>query len=821
MLFRKQSNNLRPQHLLCQNYQRYVVPHDNGPGPEIVPSIPGIYSNGPHENVETLKSHPWSALPHLLGSGAERILGDLLIDCGIFAPAGSSSNYVQVCGVPMNDLPVMSGAQEKPETNHTSYNKLDATTQESAHRSWRGLTEIRFVRHRMLYARPTLSANGKVRCGLHPIHVLNRNCDTEDRGETHHVMKYMFPLQFGLHNVLQSDVDRKDTTRVFQDYTVREQEISKLDGRARQKKPHAMSNVGSRLPKALPKRLRGAAEDLVRRLRKRHARCAYHALLNNYCSKPVGPGPEDQHSLHRALNVAQVSSFCRAVVTKVFPSGFWGHGETGKQNAHTLLSNIDSFVRLRRYETISLHDVLQKMNLDIDWLTPLKHCQSTHMSASDSGKRRQLMAELLYYVFDSFLIPLIRSHFHVTESNAQRNQIFYFRHDVWKELSEPAMESLKLSMLEECRVPSLTCTNTKRYLGVSHVRLVPKEIGMRPITNLRRRVQKTQHGQVVLGRSINSLLTPAFSVLNYEKGRPCHNLGSALFSVDDIFPRLQMYRASLEKQGLFGKPLYFAKVDVQACFDTIPQKRLMDLIREIIDNDEYQISRYSRAKLLGSHSKDTPGFGARPSWKYLTKASCTRKEFDFQEEVATDISAGRRRAVYINGLAPRREGRQGLVRLLEEHIECNMIQIGKRLYRQKMGIPQGSIVSSLLCSYFYADMEHKLLGFINESGSSTMLRLIDDFLVISTDRGVVEKFLRTMHAGIPEYGVQVKLEKSRANFELHVHGKAIPMLTDKDFPYCGNTIHTRTLDLSKDHERRRKSSTRSENFDFAHLHTLC
>src|SRR5205085_7839598 len=48
---------------------------------------------------------------------------------------------------------------------------------------------------------------------------------------------------------------------------------------------------------------------------------------------------------------------------------------------------------------------------------------------------------------------LFRSH--VTESGIHRNQLFYFRHDVWKAMSEPALTSLKLDMFEECSAPEI------------------------------------------------------------------------------------------------------------------------------------------------------------------------------------------------------------------------------------------------------------------------------------------------------------------------------------------------------------------------------
>lgn len=149
-------------------------------------------------------------------------------------------------------------------------------------------------------------------------------------------------------------------------------------------------------------------------------------------------------------------------------------------------------------------------------------CSSTgrkdqKLARSDHDKRIELFAELIYYLFDSFIVPLIRSNFYVTESSQYRNRLFYFRHDVWRRLTEPALAALKMSMLEE--VPSDTAlkTLTRRALGFSQIRLLPKVDGMRPISNLRRRAQIVKNGKAVLGRSINSVLAPVFNVLNYEK----------------------------------------------------------------------------------------------------------------------------------------------------------------------------------------------------------------------------------------------------------------------------------------------------------------
>lgn len=88
-----------------------------------------------------------------------------------------------------------------------------------------------------------------------------------------------------------------------------------------------------------------------------------------------------------------------------------------------------------------------------------------------------------------------------------------------------------------------------------------------------------------------------------------------------------------------------------------------------------------------------------------------------------------------------------------------------------------------------------------------LVRLVDDFLFITLNRNNATKFLTTMYNGVPEYGAKIGIEKCLVNYETTVNGNKINRLIGTlDFPYCGNTIHTKTLDLKKDIDRRMDSS---------------
>ena len=114
-----------------------------------------------------------------------------------------------------------------------------------------------------------------------PFHpdVLNRFPNARDPAHTVHIMKYVFPRQFGLHNVFASVVDRRETAQPFKDYTMREEEIEKEAVKA--------EAAGRRRRHKLPRRLRRAPFDLVARWQRRHGRCAYTELLRYYCPANV------------------------------------------------------------------------------------------------------------------------------------------------------------------------------------------------------------------------------------------------------------------------------------------------------------------------------------------------------------------------------------------------------------------------------------------------------------------------------------------------------------------------------------------------------
>ncbi|EXJ64832.1 hypothetical protein A1O7_01170 [Cladophialophora yegresii CBS 114405] len=806
----------RPSHILCHGLRRGAV-HEDGRGAAPT-SLPGIIRRHPNNNLTALKTAPWSDILPLLGADAEVIFSSLLLDCGIFTRIESGKdNYFQLSGIPISDLPEIKPA--RTERAHTSNARKEHVL---------SVGSISFVRHRMLYARPSLNAAGKVKFGLHHTHILQRLADDTDQRQAVHLLKYIFPRQFGLHNVFRSKARANETTQKYRDYTFREQEIT---------------SQRKRSPSWTPRRLRGETIRLVRKIQRNHKACSYSQLLRHYCplvssqsqgqpaqpadagwsisgsdqlvtqhllsgiSKAKADTPVKEHDsdtsfLPHSTPVARVSAFCRAVISNLLPRNAFGSGLEGQENRNILLNKVDGFVQMRRFESMTMHHVLQGLRItSIPWLSNHRD-PNPKMSKSDYSKQCELLQELMYYVFDSLLIPIIRAHFYVTESSTHRNRLLYFRQDVWRKLSEPSLATLRLKMYSPMTPSNARHKLQSRSLGYSQLRLLPKDHGARPITNLKRKQSKTGPGKRVLGQSINTQLAPIFSVLNFERARNPSRLGSALFSVGDIHGRVAEFKRTVPP----GSRLFFAKVDVDSCFDTIPQDHLLHLVEELLSEPSYRTTKHIELKSLDSGSQ-VHAQGLKRKWAGIARPADGQAVFS--ETVISGLAARKRQVIFSSVGQESVWSRKSVLKLLQDHVSDSMVKIGKSYAKQIDGIPQGSVLSSLLCNYFYGAFERSELGFLHPQ-SCLLLRLIDDFLLVTTNDKLARRFLEVMANGDRHYGIRVNADKSLVNFDVTIHGRKVPRVSgEAAFPYCGMAINVRTLEVKKDREKKDKQVSNS------------
>ncbi len=181
----------------------------------------------------------------------------------------------------------------------------------------------------------------------------------------------------------------------------------------------------------------------------------------------------------------------------------------------------------------------------------------------------------------------------------------------------------------------------------------------------------------------------------------------------------------------------------------------------------------------------------------------------FSEFVFSVLAEELHDSILVDGVIQQFEDRENLLKLIETHIFNHVIKAGKRYFKQVSGIPQGSIVSSLLCSLYYSQFETKVLSSIISGKESLLMRLVDDFLFITTDLKKAQEFAVTIHKDYPGIGFQVNTSKSLVNFHVKVEDIPLKMVPEtckqlsdigmKFFPWCGLLININHLDVLIDY----------------------
>lgn len=265
-----------------------------------------------------------------------------------------------------------------------------------------------------------------------------------------------------------------------------------------------------------------------------------------------------------------------------------------------------------------------------------------------------------------------------------------------------------------------------------------------------------------------------------------------MFSVGDLYERLNNFKVHLSPDH--GR-LYFAKVDVQAAFDTIPQDAIIALMNSVPSHSKYDMIKH--VEVMPNQAAVLANTKTFKRWH--TSAKAPGDTSTFLQQVGRQIGTGKKDSVIVDSVFRKTHRTCDLLALMNSHIQQNLVKIGKKYYRQKAGIPQGSIISSVLCNYFYADLERTRLSFLR-ADDCLLLRLIDDFLLITTDQRKAARFVTVMHQGLSEYGVIVSPSKTLVNFPLTIDNLSVPSLPagNNAFPYCGTRIDMRTLNLTKD-----------------------
>ena len=281
------------------------------------------------------------------------------------------------------------------------------------------------------------------------------------------------------------------------------------------------------------------------------------------------------------------------------------------------------------------------------------------------------------------------------------------------------------------------------------------------------------------------------------------------------------------------KPFIVA-ADVKGAFDSIPLDLLERVAAELVEAPAYDVRRVTRV---------TGGAGGV---RAKTAREATRAPSFSTRDVPTERVPSSVGGVCVDLASPTRVHRAQVLELLHEHLRKNVVRSGGVYLLQKVGIPQGSVLSTLLCGVFYAHLENahglreggvesvdgrvtrsssheatdlgsenrrspKRLSGNTDTNDGVLCRWTDDLLYLSASRAPAERFLRVATRGFEEYGCVMNAGKTSVNFDVaRDDGDDVGARTVRReqttgaracVAWCGLLVDSETLECTVDYAR--------------------
>jgi telomerase reverse transcriptase len=609
----------------------------------------------------------------------------------------------------------------------------------------------------------------------------------------------------------------------------------------------------------------------------------------------------------KCVSTDDVSSFIKSVCRRTFSNeDVWG----SRHNMDAFLSNIDSYIRLGRNDTLTIEQIMKKIRItDIPWLQDHAiAAKRTRHGIFTAKVKMILLRTFFYWIICDFVNPLISMHFYVTEGEGMGSIVLFYSRSVWNQMVMDGFKQIKGQFVkmadysisqhtafkqnfnEDLMNRLIPTQDILRNIEPASTRFMPKKSSLRLITNMGNKKKtngstgsNTKNSNISSSyhttNNLNSTSANSAAVSNSGLYNCLHVLkhthqmnpslsGFGVFGIDEIYKRLLHFRQRVQFDGT--QPLYVAVLDLEKCYDNVDTGQLYDLVCTLLDtkgsteNDLfYAPDVYPKADgndndsdeeedciLHKYHITHRINSMERVITKTVRHVSCEGEMFTF-DEASGEIAGCYRNSIITDTVQYPRLSKEDILKTIRGHLFNHVVKIpditsstnnmattkaisagnAKKAcdhYTQVKGIPQGSVLSPLLCNLYYGNAERKVFGSKDEiqilgiRDKSLIMRMMDDYIMISLDKDAVTHFLQRAHQSLKPYGGGVNYLKTRVNFDtaIEIEGARLRLqkIDSTRMPWCGFFVDTVTMEVTPSFDRVMGNHLRcSTSIDCSHI----
>ncbi|KGK39779.1 hypothetical protein JL09_g1125 [Pichia kudriavzevii] len=236
-------------------------------------------------------------------------------------------------------------------------------------------------------------------------------------------------------------------------------------------------------------------------------------------------------------------------------------------------------------------------------------------------------------------------------------------------------------------------------------------------------------------------LRPINQILNHIR------LRNSCSSVRDIVKHIYSFKSRITKPTGKLPRVYAFKFDVQNAYDSLPHAMIDKVIKQRLD--AFTKSDTVFVQLCRKSKTD----GVVRTRKSLIADSLEKLKFskDF------GFSAQHR---LVDTHETLEFSKKDIINFARSQYAKTCITINSKSYFRKIGVFQGFPLSATLFNIVYDSMVEKLKSIINFTGEMTVIRLMDDFLVLSTSDSDLRKIRKFVSRTVADYNMNINRLKS-------------------------------------------------------------
>ena len=479
--------------------------------------------------------------------------------------------------------------------------------------------------------------------------------------------------------------------------------------------------------------------------------------------------------------------FLKRVTKKIFPIDFFG-----ADNINIINNYIKKIVFMKRFETFSYREVYENIKTkNLKWYKREYH---PLFIKEIRAKRKNIVVSMLIFFFEQIIL-LIKCNFYVTEKHNKHNKLFYYPMSVWFLISQLGTLQMEIQNLD--RITEKNKLSYMKESPIAKLRFVPKFDSLRPIMTFYRKFKDTNSRKLV---RVKNFLHPVKIVLRSVKQSLFEGPGFAVFDNHQIFKRLEEFVKNWKKKG--SPALFGSCLDIKKCYDSVNLYKMFEFLKndEIVEqiyliNNFFKIMRNKRYHFnKGEEEKvkiSNMFLGKRRDTSNTMEELCELKSY-FKDKILLPNNT-----IFIDN------GQKYLYtkKEIKEKVEfvCNkvFVKFGKSYFKLNRGLPQGLSVSAVLSSYYYSKLEEKATkDFIEKMENNgtlfLVLRLTDDYLIISEDKKFVIEFYNLLNKSSKENNYKFNTKKLKSSFKI----KGFQTESDiKNFKWIGKIFDLENMEI--------------------------